>query len=387
MTVATGEWLTAPGAQQVLGLLETAGFQAYAVGGCVRNALLNEPVADVDISTDARPETVSSLAKTAGLKVVPTGIEHGTVTVVADGIGYEITTFRADVETDGRRAVVRFSDDIAEDARRRDFTMNALYANRHGRVLDPLGGVPDLFARRLRFIEDAERRIKEDYLRILRFFRFFAWYGDPSQGMDADALAAIAGNIDGLLQLSRERVGTELIKLLTATDPVMAVAVMEQTGVLNAVLPGAVSKPLGPLIVNETSLNLLPDGLRRLAVLGYFDGPALRLSKVKQRQLAQYQSLMSSVESPIEMAYRHGVSTALDVIALRASSMEHPACSPGLQVLKSASEQRFPVKAKDLMTDFSGAHLGQKLKELEERWIASDFSLDKDALLAMRNEG
>lgn len=387
MTVVTGEWLSAPGAQKVMGLLETAGFHAYAVGGCVRNALLNEPVADVDISTDAHPDTVSNLAKKAGLKVVPTGIEHGTVTVVADGVGYEITTFRADVETDGRRAVVRFSDDITEDARRRDFTMNALYADRNGVVLDPLGGLPDLAARRLRFIEDAERRIKEDYLRILRFFRFFAWYGDPAEGMDAEALAAIASNLDGLATLSRERVGTELVKLLTAPDPVMAVATMEQTGVLSAVLPGAISKPLGPLTFNEEAMTLSPNGLRRLAVLGFFDGSTLRLSKVKQRQLAQYQSLMSSSEGPNEMAYKYGVEVALDAIALRAASLEQPVSLPDLETLQAASKQRFPIKAQDLMTDFSGAVLGQKLKQLEERWVASDFTLDKDALLAKRNEG
>ncbi len=387
MTIVVGEWLSAPGAQKVMTLLENGGFLAFAVGGCVRNALLNEPVADVDISTDARPETVSNLAKSAGLKVVPTGIEHGTVTVVADGVGYEITTFRADVETDGRRAVVRFSDDIVEDARRRDFTMNALYADRHGTVFDPLGGLPDLFARRLRFIEDADRRIKEDYLRILRFFRFCAWYGDPSEGVDADALAAIAGNLDGLVKLSRERVGTELIKLLTAADPVMAVAVMEQTGVLNVVLTGAVSKPLGPLIVNETALNLKPNGLRRLAVLGFFDGAALRLSKVNQRQLGLYQSLISSTKSPQEIAYQHGVDTAVDVIVLRASSLEQAVECPNMQALKSAADQRFPIKAQDLMDRYNGPQLGQILKQLEARWIASGFTLDKDALLASRDKG
>ncbi|MGH1412480.1 MAG: CCA tRNA nucleotidyltransferase [Pelagimonas sp.] len=387
MTRVFGDWLTATGAQTVMSLLETAGFQAYAVGGCVRNGLLGEEVADVDISTDARPPKVVSLAEKAGLKVVPTGIEHGTVTVVADGVGYEITTFRADVETDGRRAVVRFSDDIAEDAIRRDFTMNALYADRHGEVLDPLGGLPDLLARRLRFIQDADRRIQEDYLRILRFFRFSAWYGDPSEGMDQDALAAIAGNLDGLNQLSRERVGSEILKLLSAKNPVMAVSVMEQTGVLATVLTGAVSRALGPLVLNEQALGLPPNGLRRLAVLGFFDGPSLRLSKAQQRQLALYQSLISGSQRLNEIAYRHGCDKALDVSALRAASLEQLGVAPDLAALTAAAHARFPITAQDLMPDFSGASLGQMIKQLEEAWVTSNFTLSKDDLLDLRNEG
>jgi poly(A) polymerase len=182
----TGDWLAQPGTQALCGALEAAGYRALFVGGCVRNALLGVSVADVDIATDARPETVTRLAEAAGLRVVPTGIEHGTVTVIAGGVPHEVTTFRRDVETDGRRAVVAFAQDVAEDAARRDFTMNALYADLRGNVIDPLSGLPDLVARRLRFVGDAHQRIREDYLRILRFFRFHAHYGDPDQGMDAE---------------------------------------------------------------------------------------------------------------------------------------------------------------------------------------------------------
>ena len=173
MTVRLPETVTAhPGLQQVLAALVP--HPALIVGGAVRNALLGEPVEDMDIATALRPERVLELAAAAGLKVVPTGIEHGTVTVVAAGEGFEVTTFRRDVETDGRRAVVEFSDRLEEDAARRDFTMNALYAGADGAVIDPVGGLDDLAARRLRFVGDPDQRIAEDYLRILRFFRFHA---------------------------------------------------------------------------------------------------------------------------------------------------------------------------------------------------------------------
>ncbi|CAN0587043.1 unnamed protein product, partial [Ectocarpus sp. 12 AP-2014] len=196
------------------------------------------------------------LARVAGLKPVPTGIDHGTVTVVADHDPFEITTFRRDVETDGRRAVVAFADTLDEDAKRRDFTMNALYARIDGTVIDPLGGLPDLRARRVRFIGDATDRIREDYLRSLRFFRFHAWYGNPDNGMDSDALAAIASHLDGLESLSRERVGAEMVKLLAARDPAPAVAAMRATGVLGRLLPGADDRALAPLIHLEDVLGL-----------------------------------------------------------------------------------------------------------------------------------
>ncbi|KGM89571.1 tRNA nucleotidyltransferase/poly(A) polymerase [Roseovarius mucosus DSM 17069] len=178
----SGAWIEAKATQAVCAMLTGAGYQALFVGGCVRNALLGAPVGDIDIATDARPEMVVELAEGAGLKPVPTGIEHGTITVVSGHIGHEVTTFRKDVQSFGRHAVVAFADDLHTDARRRDFTMNALYARPDGDVVDPLGGLEDLRARRVRFIEDADQRIREDYLRILRFFRFHAWYGDPEGG-------------------------------------------------------------------------------------------------------------------------------------------------------------------------------------------------------------
>ncbi len=377
----TGDWLSAHGTQAVFAALQANGNSAFAVGGCVRNALMGVPVTYVDIATDATPDIVQSLAQDAGLKSVPTGIEHGTITIVADDTGYEVTTFRADTETDGRHAVVRFSTDLVEDAARRDFTMNALYADASGRVIDPLGGLPDLNSRRVRFIGKAHDRIAEDYLRILRFFRFAAWYGDPDLGFDSDALAAIADGLDGLSGLSRERIGAEMKKLLSAPDPAPAVGSMEQTGVLLAVLPGSVTRSLALLVHLEQNFGFVPDAIRRMAAIAVFDGTELRLSKKEQRRLAQYQSLISTNESASELGYRHGSDIARDVLLLRAALMEIPLKSDVLEAAETGAAQTCPVNAGDLMPDYSGAALGEKLREIESRWIASGFTLSKTELL------
>ncbi|WP_300584268.1 CCA tRNA nucleotidyltransferase [Marivita sp.] len=377
----TGDWLSSQGTQAVFTALQARGNSAFAVGGCVRNALMGVPVTDVDIATDAMPETVQALAQDAGLKSVPTGIEHGTITVVSAGVGYEVTTFRADTETDGRHAVVRFSADMAEDAARRDFTMNALYADASGQVIDPLGGLPDLEARHVRFIGTAQDRIAEDYLRILRFFRFSAWYGDPDLGFDPDALAAIAVSLDGLRGLSRERIGAELIKLLSAHEPAPAVGSMAQSGVLNAVLPGSQMSGLAPLVHLEQSVGLAPDPLRRLAALAVFDGTELRLSKKDQRRLGQYQSLISTSETASELGYRYGPDIAQDVLLLRAVLLEMPLDPEAMRAAEIGSSQKCPVKPRDLMPAYSGAALGEKLREVEDKWIASGFTLSKTDLL------
>lgn len=381
MTQVSGDWLSCDSTQHVLGVLEAGGHEAYVVGGCVRNALMDVAVGDVDIATNARPERVVLLAERAGLKAVPTGIEHGTVTVVADGVGHEVTTYRADVETDGRRAVVRYADDVAEDAARRDFTMNALYADARGRVLDPLGGLPDLEARRVRFIGDAGERIREDYLRILRFFRFIAWYGDPAEGVDAEALAGIAANLEGLQKLSAERVGHEMVRLLRAPEPEIAVCVMAQSGVLDKVLPGASILAIQPLIALEQGHGLAPDPMRRLAGLGYYDGASLRLSRGQQKRLELYQSLLSSDEPIAETAWRHGAEIALDVAILRAASLGQPVAPFVHDEIAKGAGAKFPVKPRDLMPGLQGPELGEALRRLERRWIASGFTLTRDDLL------
>ncbi|KPU84798.1 poly(A) polymerase [Marinosulfonomonas sp. PRT-SC04] len=381
MKSITAEWITNKDTQRVCRMLTNAGYDCYFVGGCVRNTLLNAPVNDIDIATNALPDQVMDLAKSTGLKAVPTGIDHGTITVIASGAPFEITTYRRDVETDGRRAVVAFSDNITDDARRRDFTMNALYADSNGTITDPLNGMPDLLAHRVRFIEGAECRVQEDYLRIMRFFRFHAWYGDTSAGLDAEALAACAANLAGLETISKERIGSELKKLLSAHDPAPSIASMAASGVLNAILPGADAKYLSVLIHLEQGIR--PDPIRRLAALGGADVKAsLRLSKTEARNLWKLREDIGSSRQPAELGYRLGAGLARDVIFLRAALLEMPLDPDATSQARNGAKATFPVTAVDLMPTYQGVALGQKLSDLEAKWIKSGFVLSKEQILA-----
>lgn len=376
-----GGWIEEEGAQAVLAMLNRAGHQAFVVGGCVRDALLGRPVADIDISTDARPETVMRLAEANGLRAVPTGIDHGTITVIANGAPHEVTTFRRDVETDGRRAVVAYADTLQEDAARRDFTMNALYADAKGNISDPVGGIPDLRARRVRFVGLPEDRVREDYLRILRFFRFHAWFGDPGAGMDPDALAAVAANAQGLDTLSKERIGHEMRRLLAAPDPAPALGAMAASGVLARVLPGADPRMIAPLVHLEGG-NPAPRWLRRLAALGGGDAEdRLRLSRAEARDLGLIRGAVERTASAAELAYRHGAEIARDALLIRAASgLPQP---PRWEAeIERGAQATFPVRAADLMPHRSGAELGRRLAEIENRWIASGFTLSREQLLA-----
>ncbi|KPQ06904.1 MAG: poly(A) polymerase [Rhodobacteraceae bacterium HLUCCA12] len=377
-----GDWLTSNATQSVLAMLTGAGHHALCVGGCVRNALLQMPVSDVDIATDATPETVTSLAEQAGLRAVPTGFAHGTVTVVVDGTGFEVTTFRHDVETFGRHARVAFSADLTQDARRRDFTMNALYAQADGQVIDPIGGLPDLQARCVRFVGTPENRIREDFLRILRFFRFHAQYGDPAQGLDADALAACAAFAPRLETLSQERVGAEMRKLLAAADPAPAVAAMQASGVLRHILHGADARALPVLVHLEGDT---PGGwLRRLAVLGGADAAdALRLTRAETRALAQIRDQIGSTAGPAELGYRLNPHLATDVVLARAALTESPPPANWQDDIAAGAKARFPLRPADLMPDLQGAALGAALKRAEAYWIASGFQADRETLIAI----
>lgn len=381
MTRLSGDWFRQDRVLALSKVFAAEGHQLHFVGGCVRNALMGEPISDLDLSTDALPDQVMELTTQAGFKPVPTGIDHGTITVVVDGEGFEITTYRKDVETDGRRAVVAFADTMEEDAHRRDFTMNAIYADVEGQVIDPLGGLPDLYARRVRFIDDATARIREDYLRTLRFFRFHAWYGDERQGPDPDALAAISANLDGLETLSKERIGSELLKLLAAPDPAPAVATMEQCGVLARFLPGADPKALPVLVHLEAERS--PDPIRRLAALGSEGvAEALRLSRKQAKRLEILREEMGSMTPSAELAYRHGADIARDIVLLRAAQMGQEVAAGVMDDIAKGARAQFPILPVDLMPDYSGPALGAKLKELEARWVASGFTLTREELLS-----
>jgi poly(A) polymerase len=362
-----------------MGALGTAWF----VGGCVRNALIGREVSDIDVATPLIPDEVVRLLEAAGLRAVPTGIAHGTVTAVADGRPVEVTTFRADVRTDGRRAEVAFTTDMAVDASRRDFTMNALYADSHGEVVDPLGGLSDLLARRVRFIGLAQDRIREDYLRILRFFRFHAWYGDD--GIDPVGLAACAELAEGAETLARERVGWEFRKLLAAPDPAPATAAMAATGVLERCLPGAEAATLAPLVHAETQAGAVPDWQTRLAALGGDEvGARLRLSRAEQAQQARIRAALAEDASPAALAFRHGPEAARAAALIRAATRGIPPPARLEAELAGGAAAAFPLAADDLVAAgmAPGPALGAALRRAEAAWLASDFMLDRQALLA-----
>lgn len=377
------DWLEDPRAQAACALLVDAGAQAFFVGGCVRNTLLGTDVSDIDIATNARPDAVMKAAEDRRFHVVPTGIEHGTVTVVIEQMPFEITTFRRDVETDGRRAVIAFADRIEDDALRRDLTMNALYAKPSGDVVDPLGGLQDVLARRIRFIADARARIREDYLRILRFFRFFAWYGDAEHGLDAEGLAACTELADGLYQLSKERIGNELTKLLQSPDPAPAMAAFAQTGGLERILPGATAKDLAGLVQLEKRHQLAPSATRRLASLGRTDFRArLRLRKADAKEVDDIQTAAFSTRLPAEIGYRLGYQTAQDALILRGVYSDAQNLPKDIAAAERGAKATFPISAADIMPRFSGVELGAELRRLEAIWIASDFTMRRDALLS-----
>lgn len=375
-------WLTRPETRAVMDALTRDGARAYFVGGCVRNTIIGMEASDVDIATDALPETVIALAGAAGLKALPTGIDHGTITVVSGGIPFEVTSFRKDVDTDGRRAVVAFSDQIGDDAVRRDFTMNAIYADAAGWIVDPLDGLDDLLARHVRFIENARQRIAEDYLRILRFFRFHAWYGDADKGPDPEGLAACAEAVAGMAQLSRERVGAEFRKLLTAPDPRQSLRCMGETGVLHTALPGARHDTAEKLIALELKHHSTPDWVRRLVALDGSDPVAsLRMSRKDAVHLKHLHAGLESDMGLPELAYRFSGKVAEGVALLRTAAHGDPLPLDLQGQIGTGLRARFPVAAADLTDRYSGKALGDNLKYLENKWIQSDFELSKESLI------
>lgn len=379
-------WLTAPATRAVMAALEAAGGPGCArfVGGCVRNALIGTPVADVDIATTLKPDETDRAIRAAGLKSVPTGIAHGTVTAVSERQPFEVTTLRRDVSTDGRNATVAFTDDWAEDAARRDFHLNALYADAEGRVFDPTGaGLADAAAGRIVFVGDPATRIREDYLRILRFFRFFAWYGRGAP--NAAALEACRALAPGMTRLSAERVSKELMTLLAAPDPSMAMAAMAAAGVLGQILPEAAAGP-----VFEAAVKLSADPVIRLMTLFPIDerlvrdaSTRLRFANATRDRLAAAAAASPAVDLAMSAAelraavYRHGGRAAADALFRRWA--ERPAEAGDARRLLDLAEgwraPPMPVGGRDLarLGVEPGPETGRLLRAFEDGWIADDF--------------
>ena len=386
--LARAQWMSQE-AEAVFDALEAAGGADCAryVGGCVRNALMDQPVADVDIATRLTPDQTIAALQAARIRAVPTGVEHGTVTAVVRGHPFEITTLRRDVETDGRRAVVAFTTDWSEDAQRRDFTFNALYASRDGTLHDPVGqGLADANARRVVFVGDPELRIREDYLRVLRFFRFLAWYGRG--GADPAGLAACAALKDPVADLAAERISKELLKLLAAPEPRPAMRLMAAAGVLAVVLPD-----LADLAAFEAMVEIDPAAELRLAALLPYEPEVaranahrLRLSNAhRDRWIAAVQTGVSAgMADPAirAMVYRDGGQATTDRLKLGWAKAPGEAWRRALAAASWAAPQ-FPLTGDDAMAAGlpKGPAVGQALRQVESAWIAGDFVEDRDALL------
>lgn len=374
------DWLQEKGLQRLMQGLSARGFDSFAVGGCVRNTLMGKPISDVDLASNAPPETVTDIAQYLGFRVIPTGIDHGTVTVICGDFTYEVTTFRRDIAADGRHAQVAFHADISQDAARRDFTMNAVYVAADGTLHDPVGGLPDIAARRLRFVGAPAQRIVEDYLRILRYFRFHAVYADQDQGFDANVLAAIADHLGGLDRLSKERIGQEMRKILGADNPAPALAAMAQTGVLSRVLPGADIRLLAPLVHLQSDMP--PNWLARLAALGGQDVvAALRLDRRESAALGTLREEMGGMSSPAALGWRYGVSMAGDILALRAAAFGQKMPPHWSQEAQRGAQAICPVRAADFMPRLAGAELGAALARATQTWLDSDLTAQKQDLL------
>jgi poly(A) polymerase len=384
-------WLARPGTQRILAALEG---ETRVVGGAVRDALLGIAVSDVDLATRLRPEEVVRRLEGAGIKAVPTGIEHGTVTAVAGESVIEVTTLRRDVATDGRRATVAFSDDWREDAARRDFTINALYADpATGELFDYFGGLADIEERCVRFIGDPLQRIAEDHLRILRFFRFHARFGDKPHEA---SLAACAARAKDLMALSRERIRDELLKLLCVPDPVPTLRLMLDHGILAPVFPEVVAArlpDLARLVAIEGALDEPCAALRRLAALLPADAALLddiaarlRLSNLERKRLVASADRLAAIPATVgPLAYRAGVASAADRFLLAADRPE--AVARQIRALREWQEPRLPISGRDLIALGvpAGPGVSRLMLKVEDEWVEAGFP-DREATLALARQ-
>jgi len=393
-------WIKAAETIAVMSALEATGGKARFVGGSVRNALMGEAVTDIDIATTLKPEDAIAALKRKGIAVVPTGIEHGTITAIIAGRPFEITSLRRDVATDGRRATVAFTDDWAEDAARRDFTMNAIYADLSGKLFDPTGGIADLNARLVRFVGDPDARIQEDYLRILRFFRFHAWYGKSE--LDGNALNAAERNKAGLKRLSGERIQKELLRLLEAPDPFSVLRAMQERKILGEILPDPIridrleqlyillreyALPCPPVLALAA---LVPN---REAARGV--ASSLRLSNADKTRLTDALSEDAPLESHMpdgatrRVLYRYGRERFIDMLLIRwAAAPQMPGWRTILNAARDWTRPDFPIDGRDALDAGmpEGPGIGRALSAAERWWIEQDFAPDREALLVKLKE-
>lgn len=397
MTTLNASWLKLPALQHLFTLFQEEGATLRLVGGSVRDGLLGLPVSDIDFAIDQPPQWVLEILQKHHIKAIPTGIDHGTITAVIDKKPYEITTLRVDIKTFGRKAHVAFTDDWVQDALRRDFTMNAIYADKNGQLFDPVNGLEDLKHTRIKFIGEASQRIKEDYLRILRFFRFSARFGH--EPYDAEGLNACKTYASHLPHLARERVTDEFIKILQLDSPLYALDAMNETGVLNYILHPGTWEDLKILVSLEKASHLPPSALVRLVAFH----PALEEIKAHLRLSKKQESILTFLmknhgqvtdESFKHQAYRWGKEKVFDLALLQIAGrirLSELSLEQGTHFLNDVHEQfdswsipPFPLKGEDVLAYGvqQGHQVGLLLQQIEKWWISQDLAPNREECLA-----
>ena len=367
--------------------LESSGGVAYLVGGCVRNTILGRPFTDIDIATDLLPEQVVKISKKEGYKVIQTGLSYGTVTIVNAGRKFEVTTFRSDIKTYGRKASVKFTADIKLDAMRRDFTMNSIYMNIFGEIIDPLGSLDDLLEKKIKFIGNPSERIEEDNLRILRFFRFLAEFNKGRSDIDQDTMEALYKYKKEVKSLSRERIWMELKRILSVPEPQHIFSIMIEKGILDEVFPPIEIEGLSKVITAEKKYSVSPSHLVRL----------FSLNKSIGKKWAHYVSLTSNEAKILEfikeslvhykdlktVAYKFGRVVAEGWLLNYDDGFSEMIPSKISEIIDNGCNTFFPVSGVDLLEEMEeGPELGRQLERLEKLWIKSGFKMSKEELLS-----
>lgn len=376
-------WLNQPSAQCLSKAFKNYGHQALFVGGCVRNSILKVPVTDIDMATDALPETIIRISKENNFKFIPTGLTHGTITIIIDKIAYQITTFRSDIANDGRHAKVEFTTSLLLDASRRDLTINALYCDSNGKIIDPLNVLKDLNNRIIKFIGDPNKRIAEDYLRILRFFRFQAIYGNELLEINLPALNACREHKSQLATLSKERTTSELRKLFSSNNPTRTIIKMIDTGILNQLFESCSVNSFVSYIKAEKKYKIKINWIGRLLSLqGSNIEEVLTLTR-RELKMIKYTKKAIKQNMPIfEFSYYNGMEYGIMYLLLQHGMKKTILNKISINKVSSIVTRKFPVTAKDLMPKLKGKKLGDELKKLESQWIKSDFTLNKNQLLS-----
>lgn len=379
-------WLKSSSVRLIWKILSSNGAEVYFVGGCVRDTIQGREIKDIDIATNALPSKVLELVQAAGLKVSKLGIKYGSVKVIVEQEFFEVTTFRSDLVTDGRHPKVGFSNSILDDARRRDFTMNALYMTIEGDIIDPLSGWQDLINGHVRFIGNPEERIREDYLRILRYFRFISSYVGSISYVDCDSVQACTDAVPGLKTLSHNRVWEELRKILLAKDPFPVLKLMKSAKILDEILPSADVNCLGRFLKIESNVKLESTEITRLLALNVNCARSwVEKFPLKKKQIEWLNKLLVSLkdDSPLKVkGYKHGMDVTLAGLAIAKANSFEKFDQNDLADIKQGSVRKFPVNASDLLDFFPPSKdLGAELKRLRHLWFASDLELDRNDLL------